>query len=390
MTAAVRALACPACGGALSIGSGEMRAACGSCGTPGAVVDPGARLRAGPRLRIVPRVSPASATATVRFAIAEWPVDERVPDEAVIRPPELVYVPFWEVASLQSTIRLRKVSTALVRGGRVDFSTGTRRFLDDAGREIAEADYYRRRERTVADAQIVLRDMRAVRLAGGPADWNLAVVNLNELLDDPETRLLPLDPAELAGTASVLTPRLSPSHVLAEAAEPLRSGEQPVRDIAVRSRLIHVPVWVVRWSIGRHAYTFVVSGVDGKILHGRAPETRRRGRLYAFAAAVVIGFPLGCLVHFIAHGDRGGVGFSMLIRTAISAWEVPAGALVLMLSFLAVVWSEFRFRGEVEFGPWGARTKRHAKPPRTAIERLANEAGAAFARLAERSHRRRM
>lgn len=372
MTAAVRALACPSCGGALAIRSGDLRADCGSCRTPCAIVDPEARLRAGPRVRIVPRVSPAVAVAAVRTALSSWPVDEQVNSRALFRRPELVYVPFCEVQSLQAGIVVRQGRTESVRGGSVDFSTGVRRFLDDDGREIAESDYYRRRERSSMEAQVVLRDVRTIVPVAGPEDWELHRIAVADLLDDAAVRIVPLDLTEVAAEATLLTPRLGPQEILASDArfQPDTDGTR-IDHMAVRARWIYVPVFVVRWDLGRHPYTFVVHGVDGSILHGRAPETLRRGRLLALGAAVVIGFPLGNMIAILMEPAARGA-LRHLLRVLVDGVPAVVAVLLVVLSFLAMVWSEFRFRGEVVFGAGGASIRRIARPETTGIERLAN------------------
>jgi hypothetical protein len=325
---------------------------------------------------MVPRVTPAAAVAAVRIALSHWPVDERVSARALFRRPELVYVPFCEVQSVQAGIVMRQGRAESVRGGSVDFSTGVRRFLDDDGREIAENDYYRRRERPSMEAQVVLRDVRTIVPVAGPEDWDLHRVAIADLLDDSAVRLVPLDLTEVAAEATLLTPRLGPQEILARDARFLPDIEGTRIDhMAVRARWIYLPVFVVRWDLGRHPYTFVVQGVDGSILHGRAPETLRRGRLLALGAAVVIGFPLGNAIAILMEPSSRGA-LRHLLRFVIDGVPAVAVVLLVLLSFLAMVWSEFRFRGEVVFSAGVASIRRIARPATTGIERLANQVAA--------------
>lgn len=375
MTSSVRAYTCPSCGGSLAIRSGALRAECGSCRTPCAVVDPDARLLAGPRVRLEPRIDASGAVALVRAALSSWPVDEHAADRALFRRPELVYVPFCEVRSLQAGTVVRRGTPRSVRGGTVDYSTGVRRFLDDDGREISEGEYYRRRDFVPLEAQVMLRDVRTILATAGPDEWELGRIGIAEMLDDPSVLLAPFDAAKVSADATVLTPRIGPKEILATDARFLPDTEGTrVEHMAVRVRWIYHPLYVVRWDLGRHPYTFVVGAVDGEIVHGRAPETARRGRVVALAAAVAIGLPLGSAIAVVS--DAWGRGAdAQLLRIALRIWPAWLFFLFLLVSFLAVVWSEFRFRGEVVFGAGGPSVRRLARPGTTAIERFANRVG---------------
>lgn len=54
------------------------------------------------------------------------------------------------------------------------------------------------------------------------------------------------------------------------------------------------------------------------------------------------------------------------VRVPLFALVVP----VLLLVPLAFAWGEFRFRGEVVFGPDGARVEKLSRPARTSLERI--------------------
>lgn len=374
MNASVRAFSCPSCGGALAVRGGALRAECGSCRTPCAVVDAEARLIAGPRLRVLPRIAPAAAVAAVRAGLASWPVDEDVAGQALFRRPELVYVPFCEVQSVQAGTIVRRGTPRAVRGGVVDYSTGKRRFLDDDGVEISETEYYRRRDVAPLEAQVMLRDVRTTAVTAGPDEWELWKIGIESVIDDPSAGIVPFDPAEVASVATVLTPRSGPRELLAVDARYIPETEGTrVEHMAVRVRWIYHPVFVVRWDLGRHPYTFVVDAVSGEILHGRAPETARRGRMLALAAAAGIGFPLGKAVAIFS--ELGGREALRFFRFVGEAWPLAALLVFVVLSFLAVVWSVFRFRGEVVFGRGGVSIRRLARPETTGIERFTQRVG---------------
>lgn len=365
---APRHLGCPACGATLVRREDQRTVRCRACGNRSVL----AGVEVATRFQVVPRIERARAESVVRSALNRWPVREGADDEAAVVATDLVWVPVQEYEALQAGTVLRDRGTQMVRGGRVDWSEGRRRFLDDAGREITEAEYYRRRPGRALDTGVVLRSHRDVALAGGPEDWGLRSIDLANLRDDPELRIVPFGARE-APRGIVLPVR----RTRADAEDAVRRladafGDSSFEFLGADLRIVFVPVWVVRLRIDRHPYTFVVDGTSGAVLAGRAPEAPRRGVLFLVCAAAYLGFPLGKLAAALLGG--GGRDVASVLRTVagglLEAPVVGLGLLVVALLPLVFAWGEFRFRGEVVFTKEGARVVKLARPARTLPEKV--------------------
>lgn len=367
--AAIRHLGCPACGATLVRRADARTVRCRACGNRCVLVG----IDAAPRSCVVPRVTRERATAIVRDHLGRWPVRDGTAERAAILACELFWVPYAEFEALQAGTVRRSQGVAYVKQGRVDWSQGRRRFVDAQGRELTEAEHYERRRQEVVDTAVLLRTHRDVRPAAGLPDWGLDTLDVAKLRGDPDVRIVPVGSPD-APSGHLLAPRRGREH----AQEDVRrlaaavGGEMDVDFLASDLRYLFVPVWLVRYRIDRHPYAFVVEAVHGRVLSGRAPETPRRGAVAVVLAAAFVAFPVGKTIGALASGDGAGVGqalglaFQAVAQLGVFAFVIP----VLLLLPIAHAWGEFRFRGEVVFGPGGARIVKFARPSRTALERL--------------------
>lgn len=382
MTREASHLGCPSCGATLPRREDARTLRCAACGTRCAVVTPVPVTR----FQVLPRTTRAESVARVRSALARWPVRAGAAESAAVVSCELVWAPFYEFEAVQAGIVVRTIGTKTERSGRVDWSRGRRRFVDDAGNEIPDHEYYRRREVTVKDTAVLLRQHRAAGVAGGPSDWRIATISVEELRQDPDVRIVPRGSRE-APPGVWLSVRVGAP----EAEESLRravdaAGPSAVELLAPDLRYVHVPLHVVRLRISGHPYTFVVDAVRGRILSGRAPEARRRGALFLVLAGAFLGLLVGKTAYAVATHD-GGISAATWFRIAGAMLE-GGGALALLVPLVLVLplahaWSEFRFRGEVVFGPNGAEVVKSSRPPRTFLDKVVDALVAALNRLGE-------
>ena len=367
-SAPIRHLGCPSCGATLARRAEARTVRCRACGNRSVLVG----VHPDPRFQAIPQIDRNAAMSIVRKVLAQWPVREGAADGAAFVAADLFWVPFYEFETLQGGTVRQSRGVTYSRGGRVDWSAGHRRFLDPAGNEIAEADYYRQRATEKIDTNVVLRSHRAAGPAGGPDEWGLAAIDVARLRDLEGVRIVPFGSPE-APRGHVLPPRRG----RAEAEEDVRriaghAARACMDTFASDLSYVYVPVWVVRLRVERHPYTFVVDATRGTLLTGRAPEAPRRGWMFVVCAAAYLGFPIGKIAAIAASGgarDAGGVlgaVAEVCVRVPLFALVVP----VLLLFPLAFAWGEFRFRGEVVFGPDGARVEKLSRPARTSLERI--------------------
>lgn len=366
--AAIRAVSCPSCGGAAMIRADRESGPCASCGTACALVDSPAPRRVG----IVPHVSASEAGSIVRDALAHSPADDRVRrfEGVSFEPAALVYAPFLEIEAIRAGTVVRNCGARKVRGGTVDWSTGARRFLDDQGNEIGEQAYYARRTVPVTDTIVILAQHRSVEPVGGPAEWRLTGAGVGAMLEQDDVEVVPFGAGDAARSgAAVLAPTTAAA---VEGSLRQFAGSAESADIELVSpqvRLVFLPVWVVRWKLGTHPHVFAVDAVRGKVLHGTAPEGRRRSAGYAVAACATTGvFFFGAIelcsgMGRYAGNDADDVLFMFLLLA------------FLLVTLLAFAWGEFRYRGEVVFRPDGPEVIKPDRPTETGFDRFAARLG---------------
>lgn len=374
MTAdAVRHLGCPACGATLARGDAERVVRCRNCGSRSVLtgVEPVARLR------VEPRVPRDAALTLVREALRRWPVHEAASAAAAVSC-ELFLVPLREVEGIETGTVIRRGGPRAAPRGRSEWTGDRRRFWDDAGNEIDVGAWRALQAQWDVDTCVVLRAASDVTRAGGPDDWGLDALDLHAVLDDAEAEVVPLD-----------APR-PPGHVLPlrDAALAARGADWTLvgrdaaakRELLARStRIVHLPVWVVRLRVDRHPYVFVVDAFERRILAGRAPEAPRRGAMFLVFAGAYAGLPLGKLVAVLADGGIGGArGGGMVLRVLLEAIGHSSGLVLLLPLFLLVplayAWGEFRYRGEVVFSPDGPRVTKPTRPLDTGFDRFIDRA----------------
>jgi hypothetical protein len=341
---------------------------CRACGTRSVL----AGVEAPSRFQVLPRVERDAAVRTVRTALSKWPVRDGTADRAAVVAADLVWVPFWEYEAVQAGTVLRSRGMQTVRTGRVDWSQGRRRFLDPEGREISESEHYKLRSVEVQDTAVVLRTHRSTGVAAGPRDWGLQAIDVAAIRDDPDVRIVPRGSPE-APAGHFLAPVSGRREAESEVLRIVGAGSRAEFDLlAPDLRYLFVPVWVVRLRVDRHPYAFVVDAVHGRILSGRAPEAPRRGALFVVLAAAYLGFPVGKIVATLVAGSGSGLGHVLEVAFPLVAelGVVSLGVLAFLLFPLAFAWGEFRFRGEVAFGPGGATVVKSSRPQRTFLERV--------------------
>jgi hypothetical protein len=383
----VRHLGCPACGATLVRREDQRVVRCRACGNRCVL----AGVEVARRFQVVPKVARERAVAVVRGALAKWPVREGAADEAAFVATDLFWVPVQEFEALQAGTVVRDRGKKDVRGGHVDWSEGRQRFLDEHGREIAQSEYYRLRPGRIFDTGVVLRTHRDTALAGGPDGWGLDGIDLRRLRDDPDVEVVPFGARE--APRGVVLPV---QRTRAEAEDAVRGmaeafGAAEMDFLGADLRHVFVPVWVVRYRVDRHPYTFVVDGVSGAVLSGRAPEAPRRGVLFVVCAAAYLGFPIGKLVAVAVSGGgrsvagAAGAAVHLAAEFGFLSLVVP----VLLLLPLAFAWGEFRFRGEVVFRKDGPRVEKLARPARTFLEKAIDWLLAQIDRAVENAAQRR-
>lgn len=252
LTHRVGGLACPSCGGSLSVEDGLRVVGCPFCRTPLLVrSEVGVR-----RLAVEPRID----AETARVAAEGWLArgvrkDRRLRREAELRETLLCFLPFYRV-----------------RADCVGFALGTeeRRRWVGSGKnrrmETYEVDVERRVERSFD------RTWPALNVA----EWGIGRVDLRG------DSLVPYDAELLARRGMVFPTTGSEAEVREAALELFRREADPgsglkrlrfhfLETLRERLSVIHYPLWVVRYRFGGRSYQVLVDAEDGSLAYGKAP-----------------------------------------------------------------------------------------------------------------------
>jgi hypothetical protein len=279
----------------------------------------------------------------------------------------LYYVPFYELdARLMGQVRLQ-TGTRKQRGGVMNRDAeGNVSYQDHEGQQISEADYYKVSKVAEYDTRVrmheIYQELPATRLKG----WGLAHVGLKSLRQQG-LALRPWDPVAAQTEATVFVPERSTDAVLREFAE-ARETSAAEWDVELgerRFQVLYLPLWHLRYEFEGRIYALTVSGVDGRLMGGSAPEDHARGLIAMILAGACIGLPVsGILNNLEIIIGAGGLLFNPV------GLLMGGSVLLVMLCALAYAWAEFRYRGEVRFEGDQVRVIKLNIPPQTVLDKL--------------------
>ena len=120
-----------------------------------------------------------------------------------------------------------------------------------------------------------------------------------------------------------------------------------------------------------------LSGIDGLVLGGSAPEDHARGVLAMVIAGACMGLPLE---EILTHSKALLSNLPLLFNPFAMLME--GIVLFVLLSGLAYAWSEFRYRGEVCFAGERVWVEKLNIPPKTALDKLVDALSSYLSALA--------
>lgn len=309
-------LACPRCGGMLTIPEGQVIVRCPYCDLRSYVRgERGLR-----RYQVARRVEKENAIqAFRRFLSGNWAIARSAPREARLDEIFLVHLPFWSL---------------WVRIGAWAFGE----------KKVGSGD----------DAHYEPREVRIVQ----ELSWNGAACDVGEFgvtqVPPVEQDLQPFDPPALHASGLVFEPVGSFGEARQQAEERFqqqvkakagldRLAQLFVRRLRNRFALVYHPLWVLRYLFRGRSYQVVVDAHSGKVLYGKAP-----GNTIYRAAVLVLGMALGALVAvdgpvlaLAASGD-GDDGMGLLLLALIL---LAAGAGLMLAAYRAYRYGEqFEYR----------------------------------------------
>lgn len=317
---AVSGLACPNCGGVLSVDPGLRVAACPYCSTSLLVVgEVGVR-----RFAVEPSVEADKARDAARAWLAKgWNKDRRLPAEAEIGEAFLCFLPFFRAEA-----------------DVVGYAFGT----EERQRSVGSGNNRRTETYEVDVERSVARHFDQTFPAINVAEWGVQKVNL------AGDRLVPYDEPALSRLGMVFPPTGSEAEVREAAGEELERQGDPTRGLkrvhfrwvaSLRRRfgVIHYPLWVVRYRFRQRSYQVLVDADDASIAYAKAPgnDLYRSTMLVASEAGAC--FVGSTALQLLFHSSDGGGAFAFLFFVALVCAAIVAWG-----------WKRFRYGGEVVEG----------------------------------------
>ncbi|MCK5131624.1 MAG: hypothetical protein KAR40_05670 [Candidatus Sabulitectum sp.] len=270
-------LSCPSCAGLLEVSEGNTNTVCPNCDTPlllGGVVN---------RYIIESGIDSTDAVRVVRRKLEE--LSAGVFAGCRVRKPFLAYVPFWVLScrvdgyvfGVKPVFKERKVRAAVEN--------------DDGGgqctviRTIKQRKGVRAEEHQISNGFDVIVSAAHLEPLGIPSLGAQSQMGLSGMALGRSGFQLPLrvfDSDKLPASAHVVDPAVSINQAKEEAEEYIRricggvgAGlEQRSMYLAVtgaREKLIHYPLWVVKYVLEEKTYRIVVDGYSGRVLKGAFP-----------------------------------------------------------------------------------------------------------------------
>ena len=353
----VTAAGCVGCGGTLLLQENERLLDCPWCGIPLLIHAP----EHIPRHVLPNTLTVADVRRHVRDALSRVEIPPEACQAGARARPQLYWVPFHE---LDARLIVRSILKMNSWDGMRYSADGMPRYTDNTGMPITAVEYQQRKSTANYDTRVRLHEVYEINPATELAGWGLENLNLRKMRIGG-LQAVPYDPVALQVEGLVVTPDRSREELLQMSEKGRILGlqswqtEQQAELCEKRIHLLYCPIWRMRYSFSGRHYTMTVSGLDGTILAGNAPENHVRGLMAMLLAGASVGLPASVLIKLIAMGGDGLFSLTALIGEGL--------VLLILLSGLALSWSEFRFRGELHFGADGASVVRIKLPAKTPI-----------------------
>lgn len=314
---ALHGLACPRCGGMVSIPEGQAIVVCPYCDLRSAVSaenDPGWEDDGNPgvgvrRYQAPLRVTRAAAEASFqKFLSSNLSIARDCARQAQLSEAFLMHLPFWAAWG-------RGVAWAF---GQVRVGSG-----DNQRHEPRERKF--------------IRELTWNGPACEVGEFGVRQIGLGK------TALEAFQAEELHRTGMVFEPIGSARETLEEARKDFEAqarrevkldntAQLYTRIMRPRLGLVYYPMWVMRYLYRGRSFQVVVDGCDGQVLYGKAP-----GSLAFRAGALVAGMAAGALI-----GVDGSALLLIMGSSGDDSEGILGGALVALVFGLGLMWAAYR------------------------------------------------
>jgi len=333
MRSHVHAFTCGACGGTLTGDDQEATVRCPWCDVDNRVVGEDLPLSA----YLEPVVTSASAVRAVRGATSAQTIVAGFSRDLRIERKDLMFLPFNAVRAVRTGRMLvreerRRPSMSEVQAAfQVRLGAG----LDGMFERPAGLDPDRGTELPpVEDTKIILNEMLLTEPACDAESLGAGSVSFeSNAFGKQGMPLLPYSREKVAQLGTVLEPERHPRELRRRLDEAGMEGEvRRIETVGAQLFQVYYPVWVVRGTYAGRSHRFVVDAVDGTLLAGRVPASRRHQALVSTAALLLAVGPLTLALRgAVWWASRGGA--SGLDSGGPLEWAIVLGGVLLALGW---------------------------------------------------------
>jgi hypothetical protein len=253
----------------------------------------------------------------------------------------LCYVPFYEYR----TRRLGTIETSLEKTSRTSLE------IDGSGAITMGTTFSERKKKTsIRETELVIGDICRIESATRLKQFGLDVCGVADYLRGTPV-LHPFENGVHLKDARVYPPTVSADAMAAQLTEGggySASVTDNTRFVESRIQIVYYPLWRMTYRFRGRLYTAVVDGVLGKLLRVTAPEGDQLRVATLLVGVTFLGGIGGSIAKSLTV-DRALAGASLLFRSHIGVplLLVLGIFLVALIGVWFLVWSQFRWPGEV-------------------------------------------
>jgi hypothetical protein len=291
MRSHVHAFTCDACGGTLTGDDHEATVRCPWCDVDNRIVGQDLPLS----LYLEPVVTATSAVRAVRGATSAATIVAGFSRDLRIERKDLMFLPFNAVRSVRTGRMLVREERRRPAAARTSLQVKLGAGLDGMFERPGGLDPDRDTDLPpVEDTKIILNEMLLTEPACDAADLGAESVSFeSNAFGKQGMPLLAYSREKVARLGTVLEPERHPRELRRRLDEAGMEGQvRRIETVGAQLFQVYYPVWVVRGTYAGRSHRFVVDAVDGTLLAGRVPASRRHQALVSTAALLLAVCPL--------------------------------------------------------------------------------------------------
>lgn len=332
----VNHIRCPACNGAVGITNVDRILKCAYCDARLLIDNPGFV----PQYYIPTQTDEVTARRKLQNFLTQKVMPKGLLHHSRFSSATLCYVPFQEFKAR----RLGTMETAVEKVTRASLGSNM-----DSDTGLGVTYGHNQQKSVTRETEVIMGDLHRIEPAVTLPQFGLEHCGVFEQLKN-NVALRPFANAAQRGNIRVYPPTIAPETIVEQLN--IKGFSSSVIDdttyVESRSRLVYYPLWRLRYRFSGRLYSAVLDGITGELIVAKAPEGDQLRVMTLLFGVTFIGVLLGNIFKSVSLGEH----LSQLVTLG------PAGVFGPVVTFLAIVvvgigavwalvWSQFRYPGEV-------------------------------------------